>query len=100
MARALHSHHRFRYNCSVMTPDLLPAEDPRDARLAALKAQIADLRAQVAARDRRIADLEAQLAAARRAGHRQATPFARRERKTDPQKPGRKKGQGHFAARA
>lgn len=83
-----------------MTPDLLPSENPRDARLAALEAQIASLQAQLAARDRRIADLEAQLAAAQRAGKRQATPFARRKRQADPQTPGRKKGHGRFARRA
>ena len=83
-----------------MTPDLPPTEDPRDARIAALEAHIGRLEAQLAARDRRIADLEAQLAAAHRSGKRQATPFARRARKADPQKPGRKKGQGRFASRA
>lgn len=83
-----------------MTPDVLPTGDPRDARIAALEAQLAALQAQLAARDARIADLEAQLAAAQRAAKRQATPFARRERKADPQKPGRKKGQGRFASRA
>src|SRR5690348_16836799 len=83
-----------------MTSDLRSAEDPRDARLAALDAHIARLEAQLAARDARIAELEAQLAAVQQAGKRQATPFARRERKANPQKPGRKKGQGHFAPRA
>jgi transposase len=82
-----------------MTPDLPPTADPRDARIAALEAQLAALQAQLAARDARVADLEAQLAAAQRAGKRQATPFARRERKAHPQKPGRKKGQGRFARR-
>jgi hypothetical protein len=68
-----------------MTSDLRSAEDPRDARLAAL--------------DAHIARLEAQLAAVQQAGKRQATPDARRERKANPHKPGRKKGQGHFAPR-
>ena len=35
-----------------------------------------------------------------RAGHRQAAPFRRRRRKEDPEKPGRKAGQGPFRSRA
>ena len=74
-------------------------DDPRDQRLADLEAQVARLLAQVAAQQARIAELEAALAAAERAAKRQATPFARRQRKADPQKPGRKRGQGRFARR-
>ncbi|HMA36457.1 MAG TPA: IS66 family transposase [Chloroflexia bacterium] len=83
-----------------MPTDVRTSADPRDQRLADLAAQVARLHAQLAARDARIAELAAQLAAAQRAAHRQATPFARRERKADPQKPRRKRGQGRFARRA
>ena len=82
-----------------MSTDVRPNADPRDQRLADLEAQVARLAAQLAARDARIAELEAALAAAERAAKRQATPFARRTRKPDPQKPGRKGGQGRFARR-
>ena len=83
-----------------MTHCLLALRESYERQSVALQAQVADLQAQLTARDARIADLEAQLAAAQRAAKRQATPFARRERKAAPQKPGRKKGQGRFAYRA
>jgi transposase len=59
--------------------------DPRDARIAELVAQNAQLEA-------RIAKLEALLAAATRAGKRQAAPFSKGPPKADPKKPGRKPG--------
>jgi hypothetical protein len=83
-----------------MSTILPPSEDPRDRYIATLEAQIALLQAQVAALQQETAALRDQLAAAERAGKRQATPFARRQRKADPQKPGRKKGQGRFTRRA
>src|SRR5690349_1688855 len=83
-----------------MTTPLPPSEDPRDRHIAVLEAQIARLEAQVAALQQETAALREQLTAAQRAGKRQATPFARRERKTDPKKPGRRRGQGRFARRA
>ena len=65
-------------------------------------------------KDERIAELEKQLTRAlalieklqqemeelKRAGKRQAAPFARRKWMERPQKSGRKKGQGQFAHRA
>lgn len=105
-----------------------PQLDPRDERIAELEAQlahaqtliagwekqngqlqeqmaglveqaaqqqqrIAELLEQVAQQQQRIAELE-------RAGKRQATPFARKERKANPKKPGRKAGRGSFKHRA
>src|SRR5690348_3966734 len=91
-------------------------DDPRDTRIGELEAQLAKLvglPARVAALERENATLHGenahlqqensalreQLAAAAR---RQAPsrPFARRKRLADPQKPGRKPGQDHFASRA
>jgi transposase len=83
-----------------MTTPLPPSDDPRDRHIAVLEAQIARLEAQVAALQQETAALREQLTAAERAGKRQATPFARRERKADPKKPGRRRGQGRFARRA
>lgn len=77
-----------------------PNEDPRDRHIAALQAQIARLTAQIAALQQENATLCEHLAAAERAGKRQATPFARRERNAAPKKPGRRRGQGCFARRA
>jgi transposase len=83
-----------------MDPDLLALLERYERQIATLERRVGHLEAQLADRDARIADLEAQVAAAQRAAKRQATPFARRERKADPQKPGRKPGQGRFAYRA
>jgi hypothetical protein len=83
-----------------MTAQLPPTEDPRDRQIAGLTAQVAALQAQVAALQQENAALREHLTAAERAGKRQATPFARRERTATPKKPGRKRGQGRFARRA
>ncbi len=76
---------------------VLPEEIRR--RLLALEAEVLALRAENARLQQENATLREQLAAAERAGKRQAAPFARRARKADPQKPGRKPGQGQFASR-
>jgi transposase len=52
----------------------------------------AGLRRRIAELEGRVADLERELLEARRAGKRQAAPFARRKRKAKPKKPGRKPG--------
>lgn len=52
----------------------------------------AGLRRRIAELEGRVADLERELLEARRAGKRQAAPFARRKRKAKPKKPGRKVG--------
>jgi hypothetical protein len=83
-----------------MSAPLLPTEDPRDRRIAELEALLAQRDRQLAALQQQVRDLQAQVAEAARTAKRQAAPFARRERKPNPQKPGRKKGQGRFARRA
>lgn len=83
-----------------MTAPLLPTEDPRDRRIADLEALLAQRDQRLAVLEQQIADLQGPLAEAARAAKRQATPFARRARKAQPQKPGRKKGEGRFARRA
>ncbi|MGI8586588.1 MAG: IS66 family transposase [Chloroflexia bacterium] len=96
-----------------MNADPLPIGDPlglriaaledalglRDAQLASMQSQLVALQAELASREARIAKLETELAAAQRSAKRQATPFARRTRKPDPQKPGRRAGVGRFAHR-
>jgi transposase len=57
-----------------------------------LTAENATLRKRVTKLEARIAELELKLAAVERAGHRQATPFAKGEPKANPKKPGRKAG--------
>lgn len=88
-----------------MTDDDLRAQvEHLRAENATLKQRLAGLEAENAALTQRLTVLEealkealAQLEAARRAGKRQAAPFSRGQRKTDPQPPGRK--QGHPPAR-
>jgi len=101
--------------------------DPRDRRIAELEAQlhereaaIAEMEEQLQGQNKAIAALEEQLqgqnkamvtlqkqvrqleeqiGGVKRAGKRQATPFARRKSKDNPKRPGRKKGQGKFSHR-
>ncbi len=87
--------------------------NPRDRRVAELEAHlrergasIAELEAQLRQRDEviavlqeRVRQLQEQVEGVKRAGKRQATPFARRKRVTQPKRPGRKKGQGRFSYR-
>ncbi len=75
------------------TSDVLkPAPDPREVRLAELEAQLRQRDAQIEQLQRRIAELEQRLAELDRAAQRQATPFARQQRKKNPKRPGRKAG--------
>ena len=88
--------------------------DPRDERIAELEAQLAHAQTVIAELEKQNAQLQEQMAEAveqaaqlqqriaelERAGKRQATPFARKERKANPKKPGRKAGQGSFKHRA
>lgn len=60
-----------------------------------LRAENAALRQRVAELEKRVAELEAALSKAKR----QATPFARQKRVSEPKRPGRKKGQGRFSHR-
>ncbi len=82
------------------TADVLkPATDPREVRLAELEAQLRQRDALIEQLQRRIAELEQRLSELERAAKRQATPFARQQRKKHPKRPGRKAGQGRFTFR-
>lgn len=70
------------------------------AQLVQLQCEVRQLRTENQRLREENSALRQQLAAAERAAKRQATPFARRQRKADPQKPGRKAGQGRFASRS
>jgi hypothetical protein len=73
--------------------------DPRDERIAELEAQLRERDAVIAELQERIGQLQERLDGAKRAGKRQATPFARKKREPQPKRPGRKKGTGRFASR-
>ena len=73
--------------------------DPKDQRIAELEAQLAQAQAIIQKMQKQLERLQAEVEALRRAGKRQATPFARRKWVASPKKPGRKAGQGKFARR-
>ena len=73
--------------------------DPRDQRIAELEAQLRERDALIAKLEEQIRQLQEQVEGAKRAGKRQATPFARKKRVRQPKRPGRKKGKGRFASR-
>jgi len=79
---------------------LKPSPDPRDVRLAELESQLRQRDALIERLQRRLAELEERLAELERAAQRQATPFARKQRKESPKRPGRKAGQGRFTSRS
>src|SRR3954454_6623011 len=83
----------------MIDPTALPTPDPRDAEIAALRAQLAQRDRQIAQLEEQLRAVQEQLAAAQRAGKRQATPFARDQRTATPKKPGRRAGQGPFTRR-
>lgn len=64
-----------------------------------LVARISELERQLAEAQAMIRELREQIETLQRAGKRQAVPFARRERVSEPKKAGRKKGQGKFSRR-
>jgi transposase len=74
--------------------------DPREIRLAELETQLRQRDALIEQLQQQLAELKQRLADLERAAKRQATPFARKRRKEQPQRPGRKAGQGHFTSRA
>jgi transposase len=86
-------------NDTTPTPPNTPP-DWRDDRIAALESELAKERAINQALHDRVQQLEADVAALKRAGKRQAVPFARRVHVAEPKRPGRKAGQGVFAHRA
>jgi hypothetical protein len=65
-----------------------------------LRAELARLRAENARLQEQLAAALAEIERLRRAGKRQATPFSTGTRTAQPQKPGRKPGQGAFSYRA
>ena len=71
----------------------------RDAALAELEAQLGQRDAVIEVLREQVRQLQEQLDEVKRAGKRQATPFARKKRTAQPKRPGRKKGQGKFAYR-
>jgi hypothetical protein len=75
------------------------SRDWRDQRIAELEAALEQARAENGVLKEQIAQLQQRLAEMERAGRRQATPFARRERQENPKRPGRKAGQGRFSYR-
>lgn len=84
---------------SGTTDVLMPTADGRDVRLAELESQLRQRDELIVKLQQRIAELEQRLAEQERAGKRQATPFARKQRKAKPKRPGRKPGQGKFTYR-
>jgi transposase len=74
-------------------PSETPTSEALLARIERLERENADLREKLAAALAEIERLQ-------RSGKRQATPFSRGTRKEQPQKPGRKPGQGPFSFRA
>ena len=82
------------------TDDVLrPLADRREVRLTELETQLRQREAQIEQLQRRIAELEQRLVELDRAAKRQATPFARKQRKKNSKRPGRKAGQGRFTFR-
>jgi transposase len=73
--------------------------DPKDQRIAELEAQLAQAQALIQKMQQQLEQLQAEVEELRRAGKRQATPFARRKLVEKPKRPGRKAGQGKFTRR-
>jgi transposase len=73
--------------------------DPKDQRIAELEAQLALAQAIIQKLQKQVERLQAEVEELRRAGKRQAAPFARRKLVDQPKKPGRKAGQGKFTRR-
>ncbi len=74
--------------------------DTKDKRIAELEEQLAQALAIIQKLQRQVELLQVEVEELRRAGKRQATPFARREWVERPKKPGRKAGQGKFVHRS
>lgn len=73
--------------------------DPKDQEIAELKQQLAQALATIQKLQQQVEQLQAEVEELKRAGKRQATPFARRHWVEHPKRPGRKAGQGQFARR-
>ena len=71
----------------------------KEQRIAELEEQLTRAQVTIEKLKKQIELLQAENEALKRAGKRQATPFARRKRVEHPKKPGRKAGQGRFRRR-
>jgi transposase len=77
-----------------------PPIDPRDQRIAELEDQLRRRDQLIATLQEKIQQLAEELEQVKRAGKRQATPFARKKRAAKPKQSGRTKGQGKFSYRS
>lgn len=73
--------------------------DPKDQEIAELKQQLAQALATIQKLQKQVELLQAEVEELKRAGKRQATPFARRHWVEHPRRPGRKAGKGRFVHR-
>jgi len=71
----------------------------RDSTITALESQLQQRDQSIATLQEENRQLQEQLDEAKRAGKRQATPFARKKRVAEPKRPGRKQGKGRFSYR-
>jgi transposase len=71
----------------------------KDQRIAELEGQLVRAQALIQKMEKQIEFLKAEVEELKRAGKRQATPFARRKLVEKPKRPGRKAGQGKFSRR-
>jgi len=74
--------------------------DAKDKRIAELEQQLAQALATIEKLEKQVQLLQTEVEELKRAGKRQATPFARRHWVEHPKRPGRKAGQGRFVQRA
>ena len=74
--------------------------DAKDKRIAELEQQLAQAMATIEKLEKQVQLLQTEVEELKRAGKRQATPFARRHWVEHPKRPGRKAGQGRFVQRA
>ena len=70
--------------------------DPKDRRIAELEQQLVQALATIEKLERQAHLLQTEVEELKRAGKRQAAPFARRQRVEHPKRAGRKVGQGRF----
>jgi len=76
-----------------------PSSQDKERRIAELEAELAQAQATIATLRAENKQLREEIEELKRASKRQATPFARRERQTEPKRPGRQAGQGQFERR-
>lgn len=76
-----------------------PSSDAKDKRIAELEEQLVQALVVVEKLRQQVEQLQAEVEELKRAGKRQATPFARRKLVERPKRPGRKAGKGKFSHR-